>query len=113
MSSAVMGLPFAGQMGVPLTSTGLGLRIWGKSLPSRPLWVREVWTAAPGSGFMAEEEVEVDVVSVFWDFEILALSFTEARRSGWDFFSDCCCRAALEPGLIHVVSGWNGDTYVG
>jgi len=95
MSRAVMGLPFAGHMGVPSTSTGLGLRIWGKSLPSRPLCVRDVGTAAPGSDLMVDE----DVASVLWDLAGLFKSLTEPRRSGSAFFSDCCCRAAFEPGL--------------
>lgn len=48
MSTAVMGLPLGGHVGVPLTSRVLE---WtpGNSLPSLPLWVRVPLTAVGGA----------------------------------------------------------------
>lgn len=63
MSRAVMGLPFAGHIGVPFTSTGFAEWMAGKSLPSLPLWVREVGICAPGSDLIVVDDE--DVASVF------------------------------------------------
>lgn len=85
-STSVIGLPFAGQIGVPLMSILLVL-ISGKEDPSLPLWVRVPLTAAAGGA------VEPVRASCFIGvLELVCLTSEEVARS----CEAACCRVVRD-----------------
>lgn len=89
-----MGLPLAGQVGVPSTSTLLVL-ISGKSVPCLPLYVNVPLTAAGTA-------VEPDLCSCFIGGVALAVLISDdAARS----CEAACCRVVRDPALCRIRKG--------
>ena len=95
MSTSVIGLPLAGHVGVPLTSSVL-VRISGKSFPSLPLWVRL--------------NVSLDVVEGAielgrCDSCLIDVLVLVGLGCSIDIERSVCLVCDLAPGLVRCISG--------
>ena len=99
ISTSVMGLPFAGHVGVPLMSSLL-VRISGKSLPSFPSCVNVLFTAV---GW-----IEPGLCSCLDGVLVRAGFVSEDTTRSWEV---ACCRVVRLGALERVRGGQQGDSW--